>query len=385
MPKDIPLVLDSTAFKSSPKLNSALFRQLLQHINVGIFKLYIPEIVEREYLTWILEDAQKSYDKIVQAAKSLNKYYEKTEVLGFEFEFNSTAMIAESQINQILENVSKNWDKFKASSSATIVPIEHAHTMSVMDAYFKGTVPFKTLKHRQDIPDAFIFNAMLDLLKDNDKVLFVTHDKSLIDRIEDQNIVCFENLVDLFSTSGYKISGEYFRSLRHDDRAISLLSYFSDYIQAKCSEEIEFSEYVEEVNDNISGGVIGELDFVSASIQIVNFDEKAIGVITENTYLLPFTTKITHAIHSKATVGDLAILEKTRAESLEKEVQSDGQVNIIEYVRNVFEGNISINFAESDPSSWVEKKKDQFLRRTHIEEISISLEDIRIVDGSRIN
>lgn len=109
MKKELPLMLDSTLLKQVPKLNSPLFKKLIKLINIGVYKLYLSEVVEREYLTWIQEEAQKAYNNVVKATESLDKYYdEELNILGISF--NTTARIAQGQINGVLKKVVSNWE-----------------------------------------------------------------------------------------------------------------------------------------------------------------------------------------------------------------------------------------------------------------------------------
>lgn len=371
-------MLDSTVLKQVPKLNSQLFKELIKHVHIDVFKLYVSEIVEREYLTWIKEEAQQAFDNVVKATESLNKYYEEPELFGMKLSFNVTANIAQNQINEVLKKVVNNWEDFKKLTNATILPIESSHGNLVMNSYFSGEMPFKSIKNRTDIPDGFIYYSIVGLLEKNEKVLFVSRDKSLVKRINGDQIVCFESLAELFSSKEYKIQEDFFRELKDNDRAIYLFKYFTDEVQRKAKRKIEFSDLISDIQDELKDDFIGEDIDVSSSVENIEFNNDNIRVISESSYLLPFSAEIVHSISSEVSKDDLSFFSEARINNLEKDIKDDGRFEISESIRNKVQGNLSVTFAKSNPLSWKEKKPDDFFSEPEIEEIIMFLEDIKL-------
>ena len=371
-------MLDSTVLKQVPKLNSQLFKELIKHVHIGVFKLYVSEIVEREYLTWIKEEAQQAYDNVVKATESLNKYYEEPELFGMKLSFNVTADIAHNQISKVLNKVVNNWENFKKTTNATILPIASSHGILVMSSYFSGDIPFKSIKSRSDIPDGFIYYSIVGLLENNEKVLFVSRDKSLAKRINGDQIVCFESLAELFSSKEYKIQENFFRELKDNDRGIYLFKYFTDEVMRKAKREIEFSDLVCDIEDELKEDAIGENVDVSSSVKNIAFDNNNIRVISESSYLLPFSAELVHSVSSEASKDDLSFFSETRINNLEKDIKDDGRFEISESFINKVQGNLSVTFSDSNPLSWEEKKTDSFFSEPEIEEIIMSLEDIKL-------
>lgn len=378
MKKEIPLMLDSTVLKQVPKLNSQLFKELIKYINIGIFKLYISEIVEKEYLTWIREEAQQAYDNVVKATESLNKYYEEPSMLAVKLSFNMTASIAHNQISQVLKNVVSNWDDFKNTTNISILSIENSHGELVMSSYFSGDVPFKKTKNRSDIPDGFIYYSIVDLLKFSEKVLFISSDKSLVKRISSDQVVCFESLSELFSSDEYRIQDNFFQKLENNDRAIYLFKYFTDEIQRKAIHQIELSDLVYRIEEELEDDVVGEYSDVFSRVETVTFDEKNIKIISNNSYLLPFSANLVHSVNSKAGKDDLSFFSEERIRKLEKEINDEGRFEISESTKNTAQGNLSVTFEDSSPLLWKEKKSDSFFVKSEIEEIIMTLEDIKL-------
>lgn len=375
----IPLMLDSTVFKQVPKLNSQLFKELVRYTRVGIYKLYISEVIEREFITWIKSEAQNSFDMVTKATKSLNKYHEEPNVFGIDLIFNPTVFTAENQINGILEKVVNNWEEFKNKTNAIVIPIHESHGKQVMDAYFNGDKPFNKIKNRFDIPDAFIYLGMKELLKNNEQVIFVTSDKKLLKNIHSEEIICFESISDLFSSGPSKLDDKYFNSLEKDNKNLVLLSIYEEEIHKKLIREIELSELIEEVFENLIDYVIGEYDDYSTSILDLKLETNEIKNISELSILVPFSAKISNAVTSVATKDELTSLNDQRLVNIEKNVTDNGDFEICEIYHSLVYGNFSIAFEGTDPSTWKDQKtSDHIWSEKEIKEISVSIENIQV-------
>lgn len=378
MNKEIPLMLDSTVLKQVPKLNSQLFKELIKHVSIGMFKLYLSEVVEKEYLTWIKEEAQRAYDNVVKATESLNKYYEEPKIFGMKLSFNTTASIANNQIDGVLKKAVSNWEDFKKSTNATILPIESSHGNLVMSSYFNGDAPFKKAKNRSDIPDGFIYCSIVDLLEYNDKILFISSDKSLVKRITSDQVICFESLSKLLSSEEHGIQDDFFKKLNNSDKEIFLFKYFVDEIQRKAIHQIELSDLIYSIEEELGEDVVGEYSDVFSCVETISFDEENIRLISKNIYLLPFSADIVHSVNSEASKDNLSAFSEERIRSLEKEVNDDGSFKITESSKNTVQGNLSVTFGGSNPLLWEEKRSDNFFVEPEIEEIIITLEDIKL-------
>jgi len=377
MEKNIPIMLDSTILKQVPKLNSALFNELVKYIRADIYSLYVSEIVEQEYTSWIRGEAQNAYDSVEKATKSLNKYYEEPSILGFKFEFNSTIMIAENHINGILKKVNESWISFKEKTKATVIPIHPEHGKTVMDAYFSGDKPFSKIKNRNDIPDAFIFCALNELLKSNEKVIFISSDKKFSEEIQCENIICFENLSNLFNSGFARLDARFFSSLEGNSKFITLSRIYEDEIHRKLVWEIELSDITDVINDKIVEKSIGEYSDISTDVIdiIKNFDEAT--NISRLSYLISFEAKVKCTIESYATRDEIVMINQQRLNNIEKEVDDNGNFKVAESYCYNFSGHFSVKFDSSDPYLWKEQKKEGLFEQNEIQEITVILEDIQ--------
>ena len=378
MNKNIPLVIDSSIFKQIPKLNSPLFRQIIKYTRIGIFKIYISAIVEKEYLTWIEKEAQEAFNKVVKSSESLNKFYDEPKICGFSFDYNPTASIAKNHINGILKKVLSNWNDFKTQTNAIILPINDSHGRLVMNAYFDGSAPFKEKKNRSDIPDAFIYYSILDLLQDNENVIFVSQDKEFRKKINNAKISTFDSLSDLFLCNDYKIADNFFTEIKRDDKIYFLFQYFKDEIIKKTKWQIELSDLIDDIEHEHLDNIIGKYKSVSSNVDSIQFNYTSIQNISSESYLISFTAIVNQTIFSEATKNDLDSFHNERIKNLkDKDINDDGYYDISEIFESKVSGNASISFADTNPLSWEEKEiNDGIFKESELTEINVSIENI---------
>lgn len=374
----IPLIIDSSIYKQIPKLNSPLFIQLIKYIRLNIFELYIPEIVENEYLTWIRKESQEAYDTVVKATESLNKYYEDENIMGFELKYNFAASVAGNQINEILKKIFDNWRKFKINTNATILPINNNHGKIVMDAYFYGKTPFKSVKNRADIPDAFIYYSMLDLLKRNKRIVFISQDKEFCNKIAEKRISIFTNLSELFKCNDYKISDDYFMTLQNAEKTKALFQYFRDEIILKIERKLCISDSISEFEKEYWDILIGNYKEVTLKVESINFDVEKVNGIKKYTFMVPISAKIIHTFYTEASKDEVDAINIERVNGLfEKSINEKMLYDITEKFQYTVIGNISISFAKSNPLFWEEKKVfKNFFNEKEIKEIKIDIENL---------
>lgn len=378
MDKNIPLMLDSSVLKQVPKLNSELFKELVKYTRADIYKLYISEIIEQEFLSWIKAEAQNAFDTVTRATKSLNKYYDKPNILGFKFEFNATVFAAESQINEILQKVVDNWVAFKEKTNAIVIPIHRDHGKLVMDAYFKGEKPFSKIKNRSDIPDAFIYYSLKDLLECNDKVFFISSDKNFSQAIQNEKLICFESLSDLFSKGPSKLDALFFNSLDDNNRVFILVKIYEEEIRRKLVWEIELNNITGDAGQEFIDIAIGEFNDISTSVLELEMHINEIKNISGLSFLVPFSARIKCLVESHATKDELTMLNDHRLKNIDKEVDDNGDFKISESHLYSVIGHFSLIFDETDPSTWKEQNKsDSFWLEREVKEITVTLEDIQ--------
>ena len=75
----------------------------------------------------------------------------------------------------------ENWIRV---SNVHVLDIKPTHTLAVFESYFSGGAPFKDVKSRDDLPDAFIYQATKDLATELGELLVVVRDSNLATHIK---------------------------------------------------------------------------------------------------------------------------------------------------------------------------------------------------------
>ncbi len=379
MKKSISIMLDTSIYKQTPKLNSELFKRFIKYSQIGFFKLYISEIIENEYITWIKKESQDAHENVVKSTEALNKFYEKPDFFGLNLRYNITAEIAQTQINEILKKVLENWNTYKKETKAIVIPIHDTDGKQVMNAYFNGSKPFKAVKNRLDIPDAFIYFAIIRILKTVDKMVFITRDKDFSNRINNERIKVFENLTELFSKEEYSLQNDYFKELNTNDKAYFVLQYFKKEITRKLERQIEITALFPDSEQELIDHIIGEYKDLTIKTKNSVLNLKTVRIISALSFLIEFTSEVEYLISSKATKADLEYAGSERIKKLKgKEINDEDLFDIIEETVISIGGNISISFKDSDPLMWSEKVvSNNIFPITELEEINIVIEDFK--------
>ena len=375
--KATPVMLDSSILRQIKKLKSPLLNQLIKYVRIGKYQLYISEIIEKEYLSAIKNEAQEAFDKIVKATKVVYKYYDKPLIMGFPLDFNITVHTAQNHFNDILKNIAENWNEFKNKTNTVILPISEKHGSLVMNAYFEGSEPFSKIKNRDDVPDAFIYYSILEILKEHEKVLFICNDSKFKKNIHNKNIIVFESLNELFASADYGLGDDFFSLLSKKDRAYKMIQFFQDEILSKAEREIEISDLVYDIEHEEKDDLIGSYKETITKASSIMLDYSNIKSITEYSFLVSYNAELNHSLSSIATINELENINIDRKKSIkEKELNDDGTYTITEEYITKVSGSISITFDHSDPLTWKEQESNNLFKEKEIREIEVVLEEI---------
>ena len=246
-----------------------------------------------------------------------------------------------------------------------------------MDAYFRGGKPFSKIKNRNDIPDAFIFCSLNELLKSNEKVIFISSDKKFSEWIQCETIICFENLSDLFNSGPARLDARFFKSLEGNNKFFTLARIYEDEIHRKLVLEIEFSYLTDILDDKIVEEAVGEYSDISTDVIEINKNFNEAKNISGLSYLVSFEAKVKCTVDSYATKDEVIMINDQRLKNIDKEVDDKGNFKVAENHFYCVSGHFSVKFGDSDPSIWKEQKKDGLLEQREIQEITVILEDIQ--------
>jgi hypothetical protein len=187
----VHVVLDTNIFSSNRRRDSGPFHALVRLCNGSKVTLHVPYVVKQEFLSQQQELACKHFGDIRVSASKLRDITRQGNIVEFAKKIEPSA----GSLENVANLVEKEWQHWLKSVSAVEDPIGSSHGQRVIDDYFVGKPPFKTPKNRNDIPDSYVWQAVLDLTKQFQPLHFVASDKAMFDAATKiQEIVAFEKL-----------------------------------------------------------------------------------------------------------------------------------------------------------------------------------------------
>jgi rRNA-processing protein FCF1 len=176
----VNLVIDSTHFKLDRALNKIELAKIKALGKRELIKLHIPWFVYRECTSTFFHEIQTRLNSIKTTIRTLNRQ-------GIDNDIQSDIM----KVSELLEELSKkikpsitsNWKGFIEESKSKLYEFDNDMSATVFENYFDGSSPFKSLKNRKDIPDAFIYETIKSLGQ-VDKTYVITNDNNLFEECE---------------------------------------------------------------------------------------------------------------------------------------------------------------------------------------------------------
>ncbi len=194
----IHVVLDTNIYRHNPARDNLGFRALGKMAKAGLLKLHIPYIIEREFQTQQRKNYSDDLNQVVTGLNGLTRKQLSPTIaarissLKEELERDSEVILADS------ENQFTNWAEDIGANRYSL-SLEQAQ--EAFEAYFQGKPPFKQPKIRDDIPDAFIVQAVKSLLQINGKLHFIVGDKKVGEAFEsNDSIIVYKKLDEFIET-----------------------------------------------------------------------------------------------------------------------------------------------------------------------------------------
>lgn len=201
------LIIDSTEFKQDRGLNKENLTLIRGLGKEKLVSIHIPWFVYKESSSSSVNDVKTELNTIMNQLKSFDRK-------GMDKEDYAKARNISEQVAVLYDNMNasneKLWIEFIKESNSILHEYDAKDSISVFNAYFEGGKPFKSLKNREDIPDAFIYETIQKLAK-NTLVHLVSGDKNLREKCDgENNIVTHKGLDELLQNEEFKkIETEY--------------------------------------------------------------------------------------------------------------------------------------------------------------------------------
>jgi rRNA-processing protein FCF1 len=189
--------LDTSIYRKDPKREKGGFRALKRLCRGQKIKLYIPEVVKREFVSQQRIAVEDDIRRIFTAAKSITRITKSEKLKHYA---QRTIKEADVMAPRVGARVRMEFKEWADECHAEALSIRPKHGNRVMDDYFDGNPPFSSPKHRDDIPDSFIFQSIVDLASGHETVYVIANDGGLFNAVEKiKNIKTFKELDEFTS------------------------------------------------------------------------------------------------------------------------------------------------------------------------------------------
>ena len=207
------IIIDSTEFKKDRGLNKSDISLIKDMGAEKLLILHIPHFVYKECSSSSIDDIKTELNQIKSNLKSFDR-----KGMG-KSDFIKAEKI-NREILKLYDNVEASnqelWDDFIMESNAILYDYEEKDSIEVFDAYFTGGKPFKSLKKRDDIPDAFIYQTIKKLSKSS-KIHLVSGDKNLREKCVDlKNVIIFPTFNDLYANTKFNKLRQKYDKLKYN-------------------------------------------------------------------------------------------------------------------------------------------------------------------------
>jgi rRNA-processing protein FCF1 len=177
------VVVDTTVLRSDPGRKKAAFQSLMRLSQARVVQVYIPYVVQQEFLSQEREKNQAHLKKVISSIQSLQRIPLPEAIVSFLKDSIESFEQIQLKLDDFPNQAFQAWCD---ETQTEILPIDISHGKKVVDSYFRGNPPFKKQKNREDFPDAFIWQAILDLSENLEELYVITNDNIVNDALQKQ-------------------------------------------------------------------------------------------------------------------------------------------------------------------------------------------------------
>jgi len=352
------ILIDTNILDEDPQRKSAAFQVVSRVGNAGELTVHIPQVVKLEFLNHReneylkpLEKAESGFDKISKKPLS--------ESLKESLKKQKNAI--NNSISDVKNWVHKEFEYWCAHIGAKIHQIGNHHSSNVFDSYFSGAPPFKAIKNRKDLPDAFIYESIKDVANEVNELNVIVADKKLQETCNTlDNVTTFESLDNFVKTKSFKEVVKDTVIEQNFDILIDELKKHSSQVEKDASDKI----FDTLAGYSFSDPIIPD-DNNEATISMLDVPENAGLMWEEALYYgsgivdIPFEFEMTTLVYYHIFKADWYIIDEERAKSIS--VSEYGNRHFFEaeeefevFVKGSIAISLDISKAETDDKFWEE-------------------------------
>jgi len=256
--KPFQVFLDTSVLSGAPRRDSAAFRVLEILAKNGFVVLHLSDVTVREFVSQQESALKKAIEKAQNALQDIQRRVPNGERrIATALQRTSDALTAlHEKLACFAEEEFTDWLQ---SVRAVVHRPQPTHGDRVLDAYFTGSLPFKSKKNRSDFPDAFIFECLKDLTSEVERVHAVIADTNLRAAASTlEGVMVYENLDQLLTSPDFqarfrhtylKYNLQLLRTYLQDNPSIFDDVIKHDLVDALSFEEVE-SPVIPDDNEN---------------------------------------------------------------------------------------------------------------------------------------
>lgn len=256
------VVLDTNILHQAQSFNSTEMKKLISLSQKQVIQLYIPEVVLKEL------KSQKE-DEIRKLISSQEKTISELKKLSASRNDYSTLVNIEESFSNIKKSLIQSFDKhlsdFKDQTNFIIIKNSEPDIGDMLDLYFSGKGPFRSVKSRQDIPDCFIYLAIKTISKPH----VICCDNTLKAALEKDKIPVYSSVSD-FIEKNKKSINKAIEDSKIQNYLCSQLQNIKKLMITSLEKVLEYKDFVDEnmVSENNEGTIEGTPSISSSDIQI---------------------------------------------------------------------------------------------------------------------
>ncbi len=286
----IPVMFDTNILRGMNPIHlTPEFRLLRRLQEANEVKLLASKIAYNEWASHLINETTKKTNDLRRTLKKLVSD-PGSSIESLDQFLHTNGSTGDEAFNLIENTIDRNWDGVLNGIGLNVEDLDPNDTNEVFKLYFKGKPPFKDLKNRNDIPDAFIFRALSRVHQEDPRTIFVCGDGTLSDTAKSigcKTVSTINDLIQLEEISSLSVDHEF--NLWWEQNLESVVSqlrddedYVIDEFQTIALSELEGIEVTHFLipEDNSTATISYAYDFTNIIIDWDNAQSIGEGVLS---------------------------------------------------------------------------------------------------------
>lgn len=347
----LQVILDTTVYAGDKFRLGQGFKTLSALCTNGHIELLLPQVVRREFHTQLDTNAAKVMTEFEKATKQMANGPIPADLRA---ELDTLRGKFKVRKQEVVDSHATSFAAWRHANEVQDLPLDPAHALAAMDNYFTAGPPFKSIKNREDIPDALLYQQIIDLAQQS-PIIFISGDENLCSSMTDiGNITRYKDL------NSFVASPEV-QNLISQQQAAANAAIILERLRAVASKPNNFlSEYVSEhggedlasthfSSPSIPGDEREAYIYTFGNLYDIKFDWDDATYHGDMVFVVPFTGEgefnITYYVH-KSEVEEIEERGGSYSAHNDYVVEADEEASL--WVKGMFRIKISDTYQPED-------------------------------------